>query len=236
MKYIINKILILSTCLSKNVKVSINSNISPKFLKNVPRNLTKKVVIKNSSISGNVFVLEGVKIVNSFISGNVRIGRYVSINGPATRISARKNNIYIGNFTSIASNVVIQEDYHKFNRITTYFIEQNLFGKTNNNETYSKGDIHIQEDVWIGSNSVILSGVTIGRGSIIGAGSIVTKNVPKYSIVAGNPARVIKSRFSDKTIKKLEDSRWWELSEIDLKKNQHEFSKSIEQEGFQFIE
>ncbi|MEO4948345.1 CatB-related O-acetyltransferase, partial [Bacteroides uniformis] len=70
-----------------------------------------------------------------------------------------------------------------------------------------------------GSNSVILSGVKIGRGAVIGAGSIVTKNVPKYAIVAGNPAKVIKMRFNDEEISKLEKLKWWEWSYDRIKEN-----------------
>ena len=77
----------------------------------------------------------------------------------------------------------------------------------------------IEDDVWIGSNSVILSGVKIGRGAVIGAGSIVTKNVPKYAIVAGNPAKVIKMRFNDEEISKLEKLKWWEWSYDRIKEN-----------------
>ena len=76
----------------------------------------------------------------------------------------------------------------------------------------SKGNVIIEEDVWIGSNAVILSGVRIGRGGVVAAGSIVTKNVPRYSIVAGNPAKVIKYRFDEETIRKLESSEWWHWS------------------------
>ena len=67
----------------------------------------------------------------------------------------------------------------------------------------------IGNDVWIGLNAIILSGVQIGNGAVIGAGSVVVKNVPAYSIVAGNPAKVIGSRFSIEIIAKLEKIKWW---------------------------
>lgn len=64
-----------------------------------------------------------------------------------------------------------------------------------------KGNIVIENDVWIGSKSIIMSGVQISSGAVVGAGSVVTKDVSPYSIVAGNPARVVKKRFTDEQIK-----------------------------------
>lgn len=72
-----------------------------------------------------------------------------------------------------------------------------------------KGNIVIENDVWIGSKSIIMSGVQISSGAVVGAGSVVTKDVSPYSIVAGNPARVVKKRFTDEQIKKLLDIAWW---------------------------
>lgn len=69
----------------------------------------------------------------------------------------------------------------------------------------------IENDVWIGSNVVVLNGLHIGTGAIIGAGAVVTKDVPPYAIVVGNPARIIKYRFDKEMIKKLLKSKWWEL-------------------------
>ncbi|MGV2442242.1 CatB-related O-acetyltransferase, partial [Bacillus atrophaeus] len=71
-------------------------------------------------------------------------------------------------------------------------------------------DIVVGNDVWIGYQSCILSGVTIGNGAIIGAKSVVTKDVPPYSIVAGNPAKFIRYRFPQEIIDKLENLAWWD--------------------------
>lgn len=79
----------------------------------------------------------------------------------------------------------------------------------NNNITSS--NTIIGNDVWIGDNVVILPGVKIGNGVIIGYGSIVTKSIPDYCIVAGNPARIKSKRFDDKTIKLLNQIKWWDL-------------------------
>jgi virginiamycin A acetyltransferase len=80
----------------------------------------------------------------------------------------------------------------------------------------SKGDIIVENDVWIGSKATILSGVTIHSGSVIGASSVVTKDVPPYSIVAGNPAKVVKYRFPHDIIKKLLHIAWWNWPETKI--------------------
>lgn len=202
-KQILNIILVTYYAIKNNIKVTNKSIVSFRTIKNCSA---------------------GCKILGEVsITKNVEIGRFTSINGPATRIAAHINKIKIGSFCSIASNVVIQEYYHKYDRLTSYYINQNIFNKPVENDIFSKGDIVIEDDVWIGSNSVVLSGVTIGRGSIVGAGSVVTRNIPKYSIVGGNPAKIIKSRFNQGTIHFIENLRWWEWSIDKIKSNKDLF-------------
>jgi len=83
----------------------------------------------------------------------------------------------------------------------------------------NKGDIVIGNDVWIGYEAVILSGVTIGDGAIIGTRAVVTKDVPPYMIVGGVPAKPIRKRFSDNLISELLKLQWWNWSENKIKKN-----------------
>ena len=82
-----------------------------------------------------------------------------------------------------------------------------------------KGDIIIENDVWIGAKSTIMSGITIHNGAVIAAGSTVTKDVPPYSIVAGNPGRVVKYRFNEDQIEKLLNISWWNWEEKKIKEN-----------------
>jgi len=82
-----------------------------------------------------------------------------------------------------------------------------------------KGDIIIQNDVWIGAKSTVMSGVKISNGAIVGACSVVTKDVPPFAIVAGNPAKVVKYRFSDEQIKKLLSIAWCNWDEQKIKDN-----------------
>jgi acetyltransferase-like isoleucine patch superfamily enzyme len=82
-----------------------------------------------------------------------------------------------------------------------------------------KGDITIENDVWIGANSTIMSGVTIHNGAIVAAGSVVTKDVPPYAIVAGNPGKIVKFRFTEDQIKDLLEISWWNWNEDKIKES-----------------
>lgn len=107
-----------------------------------------------------------------------------------------KNKLVIGNYCSIADDVqILLGGEHQIKSISTYPFKVRVFG--NYSEAGSKGDIVIENDVWIGTRAIICSGVHIGQGAIIAAGSVVTKDVEPYAIVGGNPARLIKYRFSE---------------------------------------
>ena len=130
---------------------------------------------------------------------NLSIGKRTSLNGlenisfkdniyisTDSKIMTSKNTkIKIGNYVMIANNVMIIGGNHNISRTDIPMILQGE-GK--------EGDIIIEDDVWIGAGSIILTGVTIGEGSVVAAGSVVTKNVEKYTIVGGNPAKFIKKR------------------------------------------
>ena len=83
----------------------------------------------------------------------------------------------------------------------------------------NKDKLKIGNDVWIGYEAVILSGVTIGDGAIIGTRAVVTKDVPSYTIVGGLPAKPIRKRFDEETIQKFKEIRWWDWKEERIKKN-----------------
>ncbi|USK59573.1 CatB-related O-acetyltransferase [Peribacillus asahii] len=234
--YLIKKIIIVSSFFRKDISVDFRSLISPQTYRGIRGTNRFRTIIRNSVLSGNLSTGIGCRLFNVYCSGNVELGRFVSLNGPGTRVASRLSGIKIGSFTSIASNVVIQEDYHRYDKVSSYFMNQNIFKEDSVTDKFSKGPIVIEEDVWIGSNSVVLSGVTIGRGSIIGAGSIVTKDIPRYSIVAGNPAKVIKRRFPEHVISKLESSRWWEFDIETMRKFKEDFNKNLLEESNIFEE
>lgn len=136
----------------------------------------------------------------------------------------RERKITIGSFCSIAASCkAILGVEHRTDYVSTY-----PFGNIGNwkvNKEYkhpiSKGDIIICNDVWIGYNVTILSGVTIGNGAVIGANAVVSKDVEPYSIVAGNPAREIKKRFSDEQIESLLKIAWWKWPDNEIQENMH---------------
>lgn len=181
--------------------------------------LGKKIYIKKSTLIGKIDIKENCKLFYCDISGKVNIGRYSSVYGPGTAIHSKIHEITIGSFCSIAKNVQIFEYNHFINKPSTYYVNQNLLGTSVINDVTSSGPIDIGNDVWIGTNSIILSGVKIGDGAIIAAGSVVTKDVPDFAIVAGNPSRIIKYRFEKTTILEIKKSPWWEKETSELKKD-----------------
>lgn len=129
---------------------------------------------KNVNIDNGAFLASGKGIE---IGNNSGIGQDCRVAGP----------LKIGNDVMIAPNVIIVTQNHE---IRDTEIPMRL-------QTAPKKQVTICDDVWIGANAIILPGVTIGKGSVVGAGSVVTKDVPEYAIVGGNPAHVIRYRKSD---------------------------------------
>ena len=125
---------------------------------------------------------------DSFSYSTISLGDDVFI-GSGAKFSSIKS-ITIGNKVMFGPNVTIMGGDHNISSIGEYMFDVN--DKLPENDL----PVFIEDDVWIGSNSIILKGVTIGRGSVIGAGSLVTKNIPENSIALGFPAKVIKKRFS----------------------------------------
>ena len=125
----------------------------------------------------------------------------------------------VGSFTSIASGVqIFLGGEHRTDWVTTFpFNVLYEEGKAITGHPKSKGNVEIGSDVWIGVEAMIMSGVNIGDGAVIGARAVVTKNVPPYSIVAGNPAVVVKKRFDDTTIQRLLDIKWWKWEDAMIK-------------------
>jgi acetyltransferase-like isoleucine patch superfamily enzyme len=133
---------------------------------------------------------------------------------------SRKNNgdlptINVGKYCSIAHNCTFVMSHHNYNLVTTSpnFAKSMFPHKKGNLSSYSKGDILIGHDTWIGANVTIMDNIKIGNGVVIAAGSIVTKDIPDYAIVGGNPAKIIKYRFNNTQIDALNNCKWWDIPE-----------------------
>ena len=140
-------------------------------------------------------------------------------------------NLHIGQFCSMATDITFMLQIGKdYSRVTTSADElvASLDNVMSNDQHITKGQIIIQNDVWIGHNSTIMSGVKIGNGAVIGCDSHVVKDVPPYAIVGGNPAKIIKYRFTDEQIYDLQNIAWWDWSDSVLTERKSDFSLPIQ--------
>ena len=129
------------------------------------------------------------------------------------------NKTVIGKFCSIANNVSIGLWQHDIDVTThTFHLYETSGGFVKGYKNFKADSVttRIGNDVWVGSSVVIMKGVTVGNGVIIGAGSVVTKDVPDYAIVIGQPAKVHKYRYDDETIELFESVKWWDKSREEL--------------------
>lgn len=166
---------------------------------------------------------------NVITAPNIQVGDYTYYDDPADPTGFEKNNVLfnwpvfgdrliIGKFCAIASGVrfIMGPANHRTGSVTTYPF--NVFGGAWAENTPPhleqlpfKGDTVVGNDVWIGRNSVILPGVRIGDGAIVAAQSVVTRDVAPYTVVGGNPARLLKNRFDGELTELLLRLRWWDL-------------------------
>lgn len=146
----------------------------------------------------------------SEVSSSVQLGDYSYISGPGSYVE----DAIIGKYCSIARQVVIGVSGHNYEWVTTSPIITTPSYSVISEEIKEpqRSRPIIGNDVWIGMNSIIMRGVTIGDGAVIAAGSVVTKDVAPYAIVGGNPAKLIKYRFSEDQITKLLEIKWWDWS------------------------
>ena len=179
-----------------------------------------------------------VYLKNVITEPNIQIGDYTIyhdfVNDPK---EFQKNNVLyhyplnqdklvVGKFCSIAcgAKFLFNSANHSLTSLATYtfplFFEEWGLEKQRVRDAWdNKGDIVIGNDVWIGYEAIILSGVTVGDGAIIGSRAVVTKDVPPYTIVDGVPAKPIRKRFDENTIAALLQVRWWDWPEKRIQEN-----------------
>ena len=160
---------------------------------------------------------------------NIEVGKYTYYDGQnfTSRVTHHYDflgdKLIIGKFCQIGHNVefIMNGANHQMNSVSTYpfYIFKGWEQDPPKMEDLPfKGDTIVGNDVWIGQNVVILPGVHIGDGCIIGANAVVASDIPPYSVVVGNPARVIRKRFDEEMIELLEKLQWWNLSEKQIQK------------------
>jgi virginiamycin A acetyltransferase len=138
----------------------------------------------------------------------------------------------IGKYCSIAYDVnfIVDEGYHKGSEITSYPFINNLNKAEFVESIIQREGITIGNDVWIGMGAFIMPGVVVGNGVTIAANSVVTKDIPDYSVVAGSPAQIIKLKFSPEQIKALNRIKWWNWTKSEIEDRKIDFYKlKIEQ-------
>ncbi len=174
------------------------SNSSDNDVRILINNLIWQKFNDNETIHKNYVDLDKIK-VGSRTYGTLSVGAW----------GAETEQLEIGALCSIGDNVTFMlGGNHELNNLTTFPFKVKL--GLLKNEAVTKGKINICDDVWIGNDCTILSGVNIGKGAVIGTGSVIAKDIPPYAIVVGNPGKIIKYRFNQNIINKL--------LEIDLKK------------------
>ena len=200
----------------KRIIARLKSNkLKSRFLKDKKAKIAKKASIDDKTTVGfNVYAGDG-DYRGASIGDNSYIG-----SGAFYKCS-------IGKFCSIGHNVAVISGNHPLDSVSTSpaFIKDStcLMKKRYVTKPFceyvqtSDGfNLEIGNDVWIGNNVLVKGGIKIGDGAVIGMGSVVTKDVPPYAIVVGNPATIIRYRFNEDIINKLQQIKWWNFSEKEL--------------------
>lgn len=170
---------------------------------------------ENSTIALNIFSIDSV-YVGKYTYGGIRVINY-----------NKNEKLIIGKFCSIAQNVVfILNADHRIDTISSFPFRVKVLGERM--EGTSKGNIIIDDDVWIGYGATIMSGVHIGQGAVVAAGAVVTKDIPAYAIVGGVPAKIIKFRFDKNVIDKLLLISYSELTDEIIEEHIDELYKPLE--------
>lgn len=159
----------------------------------------------------NVEITNRSKIYPPYYLINVKIGDFTYI-GKNCDIT----NTVIGKFCSIGPNFCCGLGLHPTNGISTSPMfystaKQNGFSMTKFNKIAESKHTVIGNDVFIGANVTVIDGVTIGNGAVVGAGAVVARDIPPYAIAVGIPAKVVKFRFKDDQIHKIEQTKWWDF-------------------------
>lgn len=157
------------------------------------------------------------------VDSRTKIGRCTRINRPS-----EIGRCTIGAYCAIGGRLVVRSTDHYMGYANIQdWTQQKVLRSKVPVAGRSKGEVIIGNAVWIGDSVIILPGVTVGNGAVIGAGSVVTKPIPPYAVAVGNPARVIKRRFSDDVVTLLEQVYWWEWDWATLRARKEFFETDL---------
>lgn len=197
-----------------------------------PRTGDKQTVYLKNVITNTSIIVGEYTMYNDFVNDPVLFEK----NNVLYHYPINHDKLIIGKFCSIAcgTRFLFNSANHSLSSLSSYpfpiFYEQwGLDSKNVVDAWDNKGDIVIGNDVWIGYEAVILSGVTIGDGAIIGTRAVVTKDIPPYTIVGGVPAKIIRKRYSDEIISELLRIKWWNWEKQKIAQN----IKAIQQGNIQ---
>lgn len=199
-----------------------------KYLIGLLKNLLNPAVSLFAKIDNQSFISRKAKVYSRVQVTNSSMGDYSYIGRRSRLIHTQ-----VGKFCSISSDCAIGMGTHSLNNISTSSIftarkNGTGFSWTNGNLFKEHYSVRICNDVWIGQRVMVMGGVTIGNGAVVGAGALVTKDVPAYAIVGGVPAKIIRYRFPEEVIRKIESAKWWSLPDEILKNNINLFQKPLE--------
>lgn len=187
-----------------------------------PRSHDKQTVYLKDVVTGPNIEIGDYTIYNDFAHDP----RDFEKNNVLYHYPVNGDKLVIGRFCSVAcgAKFLFNSGNHSMRSLSNYtfpifFDEWDLDAKNIRDAWDNKGDIVIGNDVWIGYEAVILSGVKIGDGAVIGARAVVTKDVPPYTVVGGVPAKTIRKRFDDATVEKLLALRWWGWDKEKIKRS-----------------
>ncbi|MDD3921045.1 MAG: CatB-related O-acetyltransferase [Eubacteriales bacterium] len=187
-----------------------------------PRTQDKQIVYLKSVVKNPNIIVGDYTIYNDFVHDPVEFEQ----NNVLYQYPINHDRLIIGKFCSIAcgARFLFNSANHSLHSLATYsfpifYEEWGLDTADITTAWDNKGDIVIGNDVWIGYEAVILSGVTIGDGAVIGARAVVTKDVPPYTIVGGVPAKPIRMRFPEEVVAALQKLQWWNWPRERIAKN-----------------
>lgn len=182
----------------------------------------------NRSIYFRAF--EGRKFALPYSHPQVSVGQCTYGFRPESFFSYHPDDrVQIGKFCSIADGVKFVFGHHATNQVSTFPIRALCCGYAPHNDAKSKGNIRIGNDVWIGLNVIILSGVEIGDGAVVAAGSVVNKSIPPFAVYGGVPAKFIKHRLGEDQISQLQKIQWWDWPIEKIRENESLFYGDVDE-------